>query len=110
MKIRKNNTTTFKNFVEEKPEGYEELGKYKEGCHSIAFFIKGNKENIEDIKFRSTKRCLTLLKIANFVSEKIKEKRKVAINDEEVLKQFSHVKKLETVKNRLNIVKKALGI
>jgi len=62
--------------VEEKPEGYMELGKCTSGCHSVVYFIKGTTEKVEDVKFKATKRCKKLLAVADFVAQKNQRKGK----------------------------------
>ncbi|MFN7064985.1 MAG: nicotinate phosphoribosyltransferase [Aquificaceae bacterium] len=99
-----------KNLLEERPEGYSELGRFTSGCHSVSFFVKGTFERVEDVKFKATKRCKKLLAMADFVAERIREKGKVYLNEEEVLKYFSEEKEQEKLKERLQIVKKALGL
>lgn len=99
-----------KNMVEEKPEGYMELGKCTSGCHSVVYFIKGTTEKVEDVKFKATKRCKKLLAVADFVAQKIKERGKVELKEEEVLNYFSDEKEQDKLKDRLNIVKTALGL
>ncbi|RMH05747.1 MAG: nicotinate phosphoribosyltransferase [Aquificota bacterium] len=98
------------NMVEEKPEGYTELGKHTSGCHSVSFFIKGSAEGIEDIKFKATKRCKKLLAVADLVAKKIKEKGKVEFDEEEILSFFKEEKEQDKLKDRLEMVKKALNI
>ncbi|MFN3598421.1 MAG: nicotinate phosphoribosyltransferase [Aquificaceae bacterium] len=99
-----------KNSLEEKPEGYSELGRCTSGCHSVSFFLKGSPERVEDIKFKATKRCKKLLAVADFVAERIKEKGKVYLDEEEILKFFSEEKERDKLRDRIQIVKKALGL
>lgn len=99
-----------KNFVEEVPEGYVEIGKCSSGCHSVRFFIKGSPERVEDIKFKATNRCKKLLAVADFVAQRIREKGKVDVDDYEVLSYFSEEKEKDKLKDRLNVVKTALGL
>ncbi|WPM31791.1 nicotinate phosphoribosyltransferase [Hydrogenobacter sp. T-2] len=99
-----------KNFVEEVPEGYREIGKCSLGCHSVRFFIKGSPERVEDIKFKATNRCKKLLAVADFVAQRIREKGKVDVDDYEVLSYFSEEKEKDKLKDRLNMVKTALGL
>lgn len=99
-----------KNALEEKPEGYSELGKCTSGCHSVSFFLKGSPESVEDIKFKATKRCKKLLAVADFAAERIKEKGKVYIDEEEILGFFSEEKEKDKLRDRIQMVKKALGL
>lgn len=98
------------NLVEEKPEGFTELGKCTSGCHSVSFFIKGGVDKVEDVKFKATKRCKKLLAVADFVAERIREKGKVYLKEEEILNYFSQEKEQDKLKDRIEIVKKALGL
>ncbi len=101
-----------KNRVESVPEGYELLGSAKEGVHKVECYIKREGNKIIDAKYTSSKRCKKLMAIADLVCEKIKgqEVGKISINDEEILGFFSEEKEKDKLQNRLNIVKKALGI
>ncbi len=99
-----------KNFVEEVPEGYVEIGKCSSGCHSVRFFIKGSPERVEDIKFKATNRCKKLLAVADFVAQRIREKGKMDVDEYEVLSYFSEEKEKDKLKDRLNMVKTALGL
>ncbi len=99
-----------KNFVEEVPEGYVEIGKCSSGCHSVRFFIKGSPERVEDIKFKATNRCKKLLAVADFVAQRIREKGKMDVDEYEVLSYFSEEKEKDKLKDRLKMVKSALGL
>ena len=96
--------------VEEKPEGFIELGKCTSGCHSVSYFIKGAPDKVEDMKFKATKRCKKLLAVADFVAKRIKEKGRVYLDEGEILKYFSQEKEQEKLKDRIEIVKKALAL
>ncbi|MCS7307806.1 MAG: hypothetical protein NZ526_04560 [Aquificaceae bacterium] len=50
----------------------------------MAFFLKGSAEKVEDIKFKATKRCKKLLAVADLLAEKIKEKGKVHLEEEQI--------------------------
>ncbi|MFN4318856.1 MAG: nicotinate phosphoribosyltransferase [Aquificaceae bacterium] len=110
MKVSEYIERGLKHMVEERPEGYAELGKCTSGCHSVVYFIKGTAEKVEDIKFKATKRCKKLLAVADFAAQKIKERGKVELKEEEVLNYFSEEKEQDKLKDRLNIVKGALGL
>jgi len=99
-----------KNFVEEVPEGYQEIGRCSSGCHSVKFFIKGSPERVEDIKFKATNRCKKLLAVADYAAERIKERGKIELKEEEVLSYFSEEKEKDKLRDRLNMVKTALGL
>lgn len=99
-----------KNLVEDEPEGYQTLGKCISGCHSVTFFIKGNRDAVEDIKVKATKRCKKLLAVADFVAGKIKEKGRVYLDEEEVLNFFFEEKEQDKLKDRISIVRDALGL
>ncbi len=99
-----------KNMVEELPEGYQEIGKCTSGCHSVRFFMKGLPKRVEDVKFKATNRCKKLLAVADFVAERVKEKGKVEVSEEEVLSYFSDEKEQDKLKDRLRMVKTALGL
>ncbi len=98
------------NMVEEKPQGYEELGRAVSGCHSVSFFVKGTEGKVQDVKFKASKRCKKLLAVADFVADKIKERGRVEFSEEEVLKFFEEEKEKDKLKERLEIVKRALGV
>ncbi|MCS7171430.1 MAG: nicotinate phosphoribosyltransferase [Aquificaceae bacterium] len=110
MRVAEYVEKNLKNLVEEKPEGYTELGKCTSGCHSVSFFIKGGPNKVEDAKFKATKRCKKLLAVADLVAEKIKEKGRVYLDDEEVLGHFPEEKEQDKIRERLSIVRKALGL
>ncbi|MDW8095385.1 MAG: nicotinate phosphoribosyltransferase [Aquificaceae bacterium] len=110
MKVNEYVEKGLKNLVEDKPEGYEQLGKCTSGCHSVSFFLKGSAEKVEDIKFKATKRCKKLLAVADLVAEKIKEKGKVHLEEEQILSYFSEEAEKDKIKDRLSIVKGALGL
>lgn len=112
MKVSEYVKKGLKNRVEVIPEGYELLGSAKEGVHKVECYIKKEGHKIIDAKYISSKRCKKLMAIADLVCEKIKgqEIRNISINDEEILSFFSEEKEKDKLQNRLNIVKKALGI
>jgi len=99
-----------KNFVEERPEGYEILGSAKEGVHRVEIYIKKSQNRITDAKFNASKRCKKLLAVAELVTERLKnqEADKISINPDEILQFFAEEKEKEKMKNRLSIVLKAL--
>ncbi|RMH80217.1 MAG: nicotinate phosphoribosyltransferase [Acidobacteria bacterium] len=99
-----------KNLVEEKPQGYEELGKCTSGCHSVAFFVKKAGDGLEDIKFKATKRCKKLLAVADYVAENIKKEGKVSLDEKGVLEFFKEEKEQDKLKERIKIVRSALGV
>lgn len=76
---------------------------------STIFPLKGLGK-VEDVKFKATKRCKKLLAVADFVAQKIKERGKVELKEEEILSYFSDEKEQDKLKDRLNIVKTALGL
>ncbi len=112
MKVSEYIKKDLKNRVESVPEGYELLGSAKEGVHKVECYIKKEGNKIIDAKYTSSKRCKKLMAIADLVCEKIKgqEVGKININDEEIINFFSEEKEKDKLQNRLNIVKKALGI
>lgn len=99
-----------KNLVEEKPEGYEELGRCTSGCHSVSFFVKRSGEKIEDVKFKATKRCKKLLAVADYVAEGIRRDSKVSLDEKGILEFFGEEKEQDKLKDRIKIVKSALGL
>ncbi len=112
MKVSEYHKQGLKNRVEEKPEGFELLGSYQEGAHKVECFIKKEGSKIVDAKYTSSKRCKKLMAIADLVCEKIKgqEVGKITINDDEILEFFKEEKEKDKMLNRLNIVKKAIGL
>ncbi len=112
MKVSQYHKQGLKNFVEEKPEGFKVLGEAKEGVHKVVCFIKEENGKIIDAKFNSSKRCKKLMAIADLICEKIKGQSisNIKINDVEILEFFKEEKDTEKMENRLNIVKKALGV
>ena len=109
MKIKNYIESGLKNFIEDAPSDYKEIGKCKSGCHVVSFYIKEENGKIADVKFNSSKRCKKFLAVADYVAEIIKQKGKVEFKDEEVLEFFKDEKEIEKVKDRLEIVKKALN-
>ncbi|MEJ5339759.1 MAG: nicotinate phosphoribosyltransferase [Aquificaceae bacterium] len=99
-----------KNLVEEPPEGYQTLGKCTSGCHSVTFFIRGTPDSVKDIRVKATRRCKKLLAVVDFVAEKIRERGKVYLDEGEVLSFFSEEKEQDKLKDRLSIVRSALGL
>ena len=110
MKVAQYIEGGLKNLVDKKPEGYTELGKCTSGCHSVSFFIRGTPERVEDVKFTASKRCKKLLAVADLVAEKIRERGKVYLEEEEILKYFSEEKEQDKLKERLSIVRTALNL
>ncbi len=112
MKVAEYHKQGLKNRVEEKPEGYDILGSHKEGGHKVECYIKKEGNKITDAKYSSSKRCKKLMAIADLVCEKIKgqEIGKIKIDDNGILEFFKEEKEKDKMLNRLNIVKKALGI
>ncbi|MCX7760105.1 MAG: nicotinate phosphoribosyltransferase [Hydrogenothermaceae bacterium] len=98
-----------KNLVEEKPEDYRELGKAKSGCHQIVVYIKDSGNKIEDVKIKVTKRCKKLLAIADLVAEISKNKGRIEVNEEEILNFFKEEKEIDKMKDRINLIKSAIG-
>lgn len=112
MKVSEYHKKGLNNFVETIPSGYKLIGEAKEGVHKVSCFIKEKDRKIEDAKFNSSKRCKKLMAIADLVCEKLKGQPvdKITINDEEILESFKEEKEKEKMQNRLNIVKKAVGV
>ncbi|MCS6998269.1 MAG: nicotinate phosphoribosyltransferase [Aquificaceae bacterium] len=110
MKVAEYVEKGLKNLVEEKPEGYTEVGKCTSGCHSVSFFIKGSPEVVEDIRLKATKRCKKLLAVADLVADKIRERGRVYLDEEEVLGHFSEEKEQDKLRDRISMVKTALGL
>ncbi len=110
MKVAEYHKKGLKNFVEEKPEGYKTLGSAKEGVHRVEIYILEEDGKIKDAKFSSSKRCKKLMAIADLVTEKIKglDTSSIGINDEEILQFFQEEREKDKMKNRLEIVKKAV--
>ncbi|MEZ0323750.1 MAG: nicotinate phosphoribosyltransferase [Hydrogenothermaceae bacterium] len=98
-----------KNIVEEKPENYRELGKAKSGCHLVTVYIKESGDKLEDVKIKATKRCKKLLAIADFIAKTSKNKGKLEINEEEILNFFKEEKEIDKIKDRINLIKSAIG-
>ena len=112
MKVSEYHKQGLKNFVEEKPQGYEVFGEAKEGVHKIVCFVNEENGKIVDAKFNSSKRCKKLMAIADLVCEKLKgqSRESIKIDDEKILQFFKEEKEKDKMINRLNIVKKALGV
>jgi len=112
MKVSEYHKKGLRNFVENVPSEYELLGESQEGAHKIKCFVKIENDKITDAKFNSSKRCKKLMAIADFICEKIKGQNinSIKINDKEVLEFFKEEKEKDKMGNRLNIVKKALGV
>jgi len=112
MKIADYHKQGLKNFVDNVPKNYETLGEAKEGIHKVSCFIKEENGKIVDAKFNSSKRCKKLMAIADLICEKLKGQNKgsIKINDKEILEFFKEEKEKDKMLNRLNIVKKALGV
>jgi NifU-like protein involved in Fe-S cluster formation len=112
MKVADYHKEGLKNFVETPPEGYKLLGEAKEGVHTVKCFIKEENNKIIDAKFNSSKRCKKLMAIADVICEKLKGQSSdnIKINDEQILEFFKEEKEKDKMLNRLNIVKKALGV
>jgi len=110
MKVSEYHKKGLKNFVEQKPEGYEVLGSAKEGAHRVELYIKEKNGKILDAKFSSSKRCKKLMAVADLVCEKLKNQiiKGLKINLEEILGFFKEEKEQDKMKNRLEIVLKAL--
>ncbi len=112
MKVSEYHKQGLKNFVDEKPADYEVLGEAKEGVHKVVCFVKEENGEILDAKFNSSKRCKKLIAIADLVCGKLKgqSKNSIKIDDEDILHFFKEEKEKDKMINRLNIVKKALGV
>lgn len=98
-----------KNLVDEKPSGYEEIGKSKSGCHAVNVYIKRKDGKIEDVKIKATKRCKKLLAIADYVAEDIRQKGRIEIDNQQILNFFKEEKETEKMIDRINLLKLALG-
>ncbi len=110
MKVSEYHKEGLKNFVEQKPEGYEVLGSAKEGGHRVEFYVKEENGKILDAKFSSSKRCKKLMAIADLIAEKIKGQgiNSIKIDPEDILDFFKEEKEQEKMRNRLGIILKAL--
>lgn len=111
MKVSEYHKQGLKNFVDQKPEGYEVLGSAKEGVHKVEFYIKTDGDKITDVKFNSSKRCKKLMAIADLVAEKLKGQniKDIKINPQEILDFFKEEKEKDKMENRLSIILKAIG-
>lgn len=109
MKVSEYLNIGTKNIVEEAPEGYEEIGVAKSGCHVVNIYVKRNNQTIADVKIKATKRCKKLLAISDYVAEKMKESGKLDINEDDILQFFKEEKDIDKMKDRINILKSALG-
>ena len=112
MKVSDYHKKGLKNFVDVLPEGYKLLGKAQEGVHKVECYIKEKKGKIVDAKFNSSKKCKKLMAIADLVCEKLKGQNinSIKINDDDILNFFKEEKDKDKMLNRLNIVKKAIGV
>ncbi len=112
MKVSEYHKQGLKNRVEEKLEGFELLGSYQEGVHKVECYVKTENKKIVDAKFTSSKRCKKLMAIADLVCEKLKGQKvdNIKIDDKEILEFFKEEKEKDKMENRLNIVKKAIGL
>ena len=110
MKVKDYVENGLKHFLEDVPADYKEVGKCKSGCQSVGFYIKEEDKKITDVKFSSSKRCKKLLAVADYVAEIVKSKGKIEFEDEEILKFFKDEKEIDKVRDRLEIVKKALNV
>ncbi len=112
MKVSEYIKQGLKNRVEEKPEGYEVIGKNKEGVHSVECYAKIEDGKIVDAKYTSSKRCKKLMAVADLICEKIKGQKKdsIKIDKNEILGFFKEEKEKDKMENRISIVLKALGI
>ena len=101
-----------KNFVEEIPPTYENLGSAKEGCHRVEFYGRVENGVLKDVKYNSSKRCKKLLAIADLVAEKLKGQKvdNFKFNDDDILEFFDEKKDKKKMEDRLSIIKKALNI
>ncbi|WP_293442232.1 nicotinate phosphoribosyltransferase [Persephonella sp.] len=110
MKVSEYHKKGLKNFVEQKPEGYELLGSAKEGVHRVEFYIMKNNSEISDAKFSSSKRCKKLMAIADLVAEKLKNQNvsSIKIDPQGILDFFKEEKEQDKMRNRLEIVLKAI--
>ncbi|MEJ5172434.1 MAG: nicotinate phosphoribosyltransferase [Hydrogenothermaceae bacterium] len=109
MKVGEYVEKGLKNIVEEKPENYKELGKAKSGCHLVTVYIRESEGKVEDVKIKATKRCKKLLAIADFIAESSKSKGKLEIDEDEILNFFKEEKETDKMKDRINLVKSAIG-
>ncbi len=112
MKVSEYIKQGLKNRVDNPPEDYQLLGSHKEGAHKVECFVKVDNGKIVDAKYTSSKRCKKLMAIADYVCELIKGQsiNNLYIDDEKILSFFKEERDREKMKNRLDIVKKALGI
>lgn len=109
MKVGEYVEKGLKNLVDNPPEGYQELSKVKSGCHIIQAYVKKDGDRVEDIKFKVTKRCKKLLAVADYAAEKIKEKRTLNLDQQEILEFFKEEKDVDKIIDRINLVKSAIG-
>ena len=110
MKVSEYHKKGLKNFVDQKPEGYEILGSAKEGIHRVEFYIRKNNGKISDAKFSSSKRCKKLMAVADHVAEKLKNQNvsSIKIDPQEILDFFKEEKEQDKMRNRLEIVLQAV--
>jgi len=97
----------YKNYKwrDEKEEG-NLVGEAKKGVHWIKVYVKDNK-----FYYNSSKRCKKLLAIADYVmdllNKNIKDKEEIK---NKVLDFFKEEKEKDKIKDRLNLVLKALNL
>ncbi len=101
-----------KNRVEQKPEGYELLGAYKEGVHSVECYAKLEDGKIVDAKYVSSKRCKKLMAVADLICERLKGQKidNIKIDKDDILTFFREEKEKDKMENRVSIVLKALKV
>jgi len=110
MKVSEYHKKGLRNFVEEKPKNFQILGSAKEGIHRVECYVQIENNKIIDAKFNASKRCKKLLAVADIICEKLKNQEidKIDINPDEILEIFNEEKDKEKMRNRINIVLKAL--
>lgn len=108
MKVDEYLNRGIKNIVEEIPEGYEELGKAKSGCHTIAIYVKKDNTML-DVKVKVSKRCKKLLAISDYAAQRMKESGKIDIDEVDILEFFKEEREVDKMKNRINILKSAIN-
>ncbi len=111
MKVSEYHKQGLKNWVDEKPEGYERLGQEaRSGVHRVSFFARIADGKLADVRFNSSRRCRKLLALADLAAEKLRGQPAddYSLEPEELLNFFAEERNKETMRARVDLILQAL--
>lgn len=111
MKVSEYHKQGLKHWTDEKPEGYERLGREaRSGIHRVGFFARIADGKLADVRFNSSRRCRKLLALADLAAEKLRGQPadSYSLDRDELLGFFAEERNKDTMNDRVDLILQAL--